>query len=106
MAETERDDTSTGKDRWSTNPAASEMIPGFSKAVCIRLLIEGALVRCAALLRMILGVFKLLAWLDAAGPSESVATLAAKEIVSSSVRMQSSGGMGGKGGAEPGGVER
>ena len=42
---------STGKDCWSTNPAASETIPGFSRAVCIRLEIEGALVRPAALLR-------------------------------------------------------
>ena len=72
MAETDRDDTSTGKDCWSTNPAASETIPGFSRAVCIRLLIEGALVRWAALLRVIRGAIVRVGWFEAGSPSGSV----------------------------------
>ena len=56
MTESARAVASTGNDCWSTNPAASETIPGFSRAVCIRLEIEGALVRLAALLRGIRSV--------------------------------------------------
>ena len=57
MAETDRAETSTGSDCWSTNPAARETISGFSRAVCIRLVIEGGLVRMAALLSGIRSVF-------------------------------------------------
>ena len=45
--------SSTGSDCWSTKPAASETIPGFSRAVCIRWLIEEGFVRVAAALRKI-----------------------------------------------------
>src|SRR5512142_3103356 len=53
---TSRAVASAGNECWSTKPAAREINPGVARAICIKELIAGGVVRCDAALRLIRGV--------------------------------------------------